>query len=452
MDTIHGRTEKGTAGRAVSADRNVSRRAALVGLGAAVVLGAPSVRTASAQAGGEFTYWSMWNRGEPQQRVIEAALESFTAETGIKVTTQWVGRNNLQRLAPTLNSANVPADLVDGAQRNIKSVLVSTDSHMDLVNVLRAPIPGEGGKTIASVIPESYFSSLRKNGQHWIIPYELITSMWWYDEANLPQVAKAPPKSWDSFSALLAERKSAGKAPIALDGDISNFNLYYFAEIAVRLLGPNGLRDAISDRSGQKLKDPRILRTAQIIEKLVKDGMFAKGYDSGKWPAQQQLWATNQADLIYMGPWIASEVTTYARPGFAFRSFPMPLPAPGAVDSVEVSFIGFGVPKKAKHTAEAAKFISYFMNKDRLSGIATTAINLTPRPDIPVPTQLSDAKQAIERSPNLHNQFDGMIDDYADFVTKVLVPLTNELVFGKRTAEDFQTQLVAQSAKYWELR
>ena len=152
-----------------------------------------------------------------------------------------------------------------------------------------------------------------------------------------------------------------------------------------------------------------------------------------------------------MGTWIASETASYAHPGFEYHAFPMPAPAPGSIDSVEVSFIGFGIPRKAKHTAEAAKFITYFMNKSRLAGIAGTALNLTARPDIPVPAPLVDAKQAIDTAPALHNQFDGMIDDYADYVNKVLNPLNNELVFGRLNASDFQAQLVAQTTQYWSL-
>ncbi len=190
----------------------LTRRAALSG---AAALAAPGI--VRAQAGGTLSYWSMWSQGEPQQKVIAAALDSFSAETGIKVTTQWVGRNNLQRLAPTLNTANVPADLVDGAQRNIKSVLVSTDSHMDLGPVLKSEIPGESGKTIADVIPASYFAGLTTNNQRWLVPYELITSMFWYDGGNLPKLKDAPPKTWAELMALCAERKAAGKIPIALD-------------------------------------------------------------------------------------------------------------------------------------------------------------------------------------------------------------------------------------------
>ena len=216
-----------------------------------------------------FTYWSMWNAGEPQQKVLARAIEDFTKDTGVEVKVQWQGRDNLKKLAPALNSATPPADLVDGAQRNVKAVLVSTGSALDMNDAYRLPIPGESG-TVGDVIPAAQLPAVTADGHVFLVPYEVISSLWWYDAAAMPGFQA--PKDWAAFTALLAARKAAGHAPIALDGDIATYHRYYFAEIAVRLLGPGKLLAAISDRSGAALKDPRILQAAQLLEGLVKSG------------------------------------------------------------------------------------------------------------------------------------------------------------------------------------
>lgn len=424
-----------------------TRRAALAMLALAAATGI----TGRAHAQDSITYWSMWNSGEPQQKVIQKAIDQFTEETGIGVKVQWIGRDNLKKLAPTLNSPVTPADLVDGAQRNIRAILVSTGNQTDLSPVYGAEIPGEAGKTVGSVIPEKYLQSITADGQKWLVPYEVITSQWWYDSAFLPDLEKAPPENWSDFVALLDKEKSKGAAPLALDGDISNFNLYYFAEIAVRHLGPSKLREAVADPTGEALKDPRILKTAEQIEALVKGSYFAPGYDASKWPAMQQLWATNKAALIFNGPWIVSETSSYAVPGFKPRSFPMPAVGEGSHQTQEVSFIGFAVPKKARNAEAAQKFIAYFLQKDRLAGIASEAKNLTPRTDIAVPDELAAAKQAIETSPEVHSQFDGLIDVDADYTNKVLIPLVNDLVFGVKSAKEFQDALVENTVTYRRL-
>jgi ABC-type glycerol-3-phosphate transport system substrate-binding protein len=427
--------------------KRTTRRGAL----AMLALAATAGMAGTAYAQESITYWSMWNSGEPQQKVIQRAIDQFTKDTGIAVKVQWIGRDNLKKLAPTLNSPVTPADLVDGAQRNVRAILVSTGNQTDLTPVYGAEIPGEAGKTVGSVIPEKYLQSITAGGQKWLVPYEVITSQWWYDAAFQPELDKAPPKTWADFTAFLGKTKAGGVAPLALDGDISNFNLYYFAEIAVRHLGPGKLREAVADKTGAALKDPRILKTAEQIEALVKAGFFAPGYNASKWPAMQQLWATNKAALIFNGPWLVSETSSYAVPGFKPRSFPMPAVGEGAHQTQEVSFIGFAVPKKARQGKAAEKFIAYFLEKERLSGIATEAKNLTPRADIAVPDELAAAKQAIETSPAVHSQFDGLIDMDADYTNKVLIPLVNELVFGVKDAKAFQNALVENTVTYRRL-
>src|SRR5699024_11944437 len=46
----------------------------------------------------EFTYWSMWKEGEPQQKVMAQAIEDFEAETGITVDVQWRSEEHTSEL------------------------------------------------------------------------------------------------------------------------------------------------------------------------------------------------------------------------------------------------------------------------------------------------------------------------------------------------------------------
>lgn len=416
---------------------------------AMVASGCGSLVAGDEPEGGTLTYWSMWSEGEPQQKVLAAAIDQFTDDTGIKIEVQWVGRDNIKKVSPTLNAARSPVDLIDAAQRNVKSVLVSTDAYLPLNDVYDGKVTGED-KTVREVIPERYAKPLHDGDDAWMVPYELITSAFWYNAAQHPELAKQPPQTWDELMAVLDASKKAGRTPLALDGDIANFNMYYFAELAVRELGPGKLHDAVGDKSGDALKAPAILAAAKRVEALAKGGYFADGYSSSKWPALQRKWAQNQADLIYNGTWLPSETSGYAAKGFQYRAFTMPATAAGGDRSQEVSFIGFAVPKKAPNADAAKKFISFFMNTGRITPIATEAKNLTPRPDVAAPTELADAKTMIEDAPAVHGQFDGIQDDYGDWNNKVLIPLVNQLTFGRVSAQKFAADLPAQSAAYWK--
>ena len=430
-------------------------RALTVAVAAATALLLSSCSLISQAGGGDskksdsFTYWSMWSEGEPQQVVLKKAIDQFTKDTGITVNVEWIGRDNVKKVSPTLNSAVSPVDLIDAAQRNIKSVLVSTKSSTPMDDVLASEIPGEAGKTVRSVIPKNYLDMVTKDGKTWMLPYEVITSVFWFNGAQHPELVTSPPKTWDQLITVLQGIKGSGRFPLALDGDIANFNLYYFAELAVRNTGPGQLNKAAGDKTGDAFKNPAFKKAAEQVQQLVKSGFFAPGYSSSKWPAMQQQWAQNKIDLIYNGTWVPHETAEYAAPNFDYRAFSMPQVTANGDKSQEISFIGFGIPSKAAHADAAKKFIAYFMNKDRLSGIASVADNLTPRTDIAVPKKLADAKRLIDTAPAIHGQFDQIIDDYGDWTTKVLIPLVNDLVFGNIDANAFSAELPKRSAQYW---
>lgn len=59
-----------------------------------------------------FTFWSMWNEGEPQQQVLARAIKDFEAEYGVKVDVRWAGREVLSTVRPRL-LAGENIDLVD---------------------------------------------------------------------------------------------------------------------------------------------------------------------------------------------------------------------------------------------------------------------------------------------------------------------------------------------------
>ena len=63
--------------------------------------------------GGSLVYWSMWEATEPQGQAIQAAVDKFTADTGISVDLQFKGRTGIREgLQPALD-AGTNIDLFD---------------------------------------------------------------------------------------------------------------------------------------------------------------------------------------------------------------------------------------------------------------------------------------------------------------------------------------------------
>lgn len=404
---------------------------------------------ASGSGGGGLTYWSMWKQGEPQQQVLDAAITAFKASTGITVDVQWQGRDVLKKLLPALTGNDVP-DLVDQEAGPVQSALVSLEQARDLTDAYAEPIPGEGGATVGSVIPERYRALTTAGTTQFMVPYELISSAFWYDAHRLGEVADRRPTDWASFTALLAKRKAAGDAPLAVDGDIGFYNSYYTVYGLLRVLGVGGVNKLVADKTGAGWDDRRVLDVGTKIESLVSNGYFIKGYDGSKYPAIEQRWATGDADFYYAGTWTPSETSSYQSKGFVVDSFQFPSFGGPGDGSVETGMLGFAVPTKAKNYDAAKKFMAFVLAKQNLTGIATVAQNLTPREDIAAPKELESVQRALKSAPSVHRPYDGIDADFANYTPSVFEPINTKLLFGQIDAPAWVQQLKTETVRYWK--
>ncbi|MBT2400451.1 ABC transporter substrate-binding protein [Streptomyces sp. ISL-100] len=435
-------------------NRRWIRRTAAMSAAGALALGPAGCGSAAggggvAGSGKELTYWSMWKEGEPQQKALSAAIEDFTAETGIKVKVQWQGRDVLKKLQPTLRG--VPAaDLIDRNLPQVKSIMVATNSAADLVDVLKEPVPGESGKTVADVVPEKYLELGRAAGKQVVLPYAVVANGLWYDGKSFPAPGKKTPGNWDAFRATLDAEKEAGRAPLALDADIPDYSAYWYSNFVVAAKGPGSFHRAAADKTGKLWKEPAYVKAAERVSSLAKGGYFADGYDASKFPAIQQKWATGKAGFLLMGSWIAGETKPYAKSGFDYKMLPFPTDgAPGAGTPVEATTFGWVVPTKAKQGEAARKFVAFLYSKQQMQAYADEAQGIVAREDITVAPAMADAAKSLKENTPYHT-FDGVDMDFAEWWTKTFHPLHTKLVTGKISAQDFSDQLAAQSAGHWK--
>jgi len=413
----------------------------------AALLGAPlsacssSTAGAGGSAGSSFTYWSMWNQNEPQAKVIQAAVDGFTKQTGIKVHIQWQGRQVLTKLTPTLRTGS-SADLVDGSV-NTLGELVSLNQDTDLTSLYDTKVTGEQ-QTIGQVIPAKYQQYLKdKNGKPFIVPYEVASEALWFNAAKFPNLSAKPPATFKDLLSLFAQVKASGTAPIALPANDS----YWTDLIFQRTLGTDGWRKLATDRSGAAWKNPKVLAAAQQVASLRGDGDFIKGYESSQGTEEETDWAKGKAAFYLSGTWVPSEAAPNVTPGFTFDSIQLP-PIGGGNTDAGINFFGFAIPKTAKHVDAAEKFTAYFMQKKILSGISTEALNLTPRTDITPPAQLASVSKALATD-TVYSDGAHLSVDYPDWMNKVWTPNVTGLETGQLSAAAFVKTAEQATVDYW---
>ncbi|MFH8623993.1 ABC transporter substrate-binding protein [Streptomyces vietnamensis] len=389
-----------------------------------------------------FTYWSMWRAEEPQGQVLKASIAEFTKATGIKVKVDWVGRDVSKKIGPAI-AANKAPDLWDQANDAIFGAVASAGQARDLSSVLSAQVPGEN-VPVSQVIPAKYFDMLPKDpggSNHYVVPYEVATTGLFYNAADADVTAAMPsaPADWAGFLKVCDALKAKGKPCIGSDGEDDWMNGLYLDY----LLNAGGIdvSKLAADKSGAMWDDPAVLKAAQQVEQLVKGGHIIPGYDATKYPAQETNWAAGKSAFYMNGNWITAEVAKQVPPTWKFGSM-----LPPGVKSADATVFGFSIPKKAKHPEPAEKFIAFFMQKKQMAGMATTALNLTPREDIPAPAGLEAAQKSLSGS-SVRLPYDGVAGDWSP---KVLKQNFLDLWHGKTTAAQFVAKCKADQVSYWK--
>lgn len=421
---------------------------ALVGALALSVVGcASSQGSPQGGSGGTLTYWSMWKEGEAQQKVLASAIADFTKETGVTVKVQWQGRDSVKKVVPTLNTNNVP-DLIDSSFAKLAPVLAASGQAKALTAAYGAEADG---KKVADLIPQAYLANdvISRKGEDapWMLPYTLTSDAIWFNAATHPDLVSAPPADWSAFVAELDKLKAANEIPIAIDGDVSGYNAYWYTAALVHIAGPGALKKIAEDKTGKAWDSAEALEAAKMVQQLVDGGYFIPGYNASKWPAQQQGWADDKAALLFNGTWIPTETATYAASGFQYSSFPFPT-VDGGKKVARADFIGFAVPAKAKNAADAQKFAAFFLKKKYQDALGTDAKILPIRPDAATSPDVATVKAALDSADAYYVQNDGIT--FAGYAEKLLYPTMDQLVQGKLSAGKFIEAMKSGQIDYWK--
>lgn len=396
--------------------------------------------------GQSLTYWSYWKEGEAQQKVIATAIDDFEKETGATVNVQWQGRSVTEKLVPALNTNNVP-DIVDGAYGKLATSMGQTDQALGLSSVYDATVES---KKVSDVVPQKYIANGvidGSDGQPWMLPYTLTSDGIWFDKAAHPELVSAPPKTWDELLKTLDSLKKQGQVPLAADGDIPGYNSTWFITLMQRYGGPGAFKELAADKTGEGWDKPEVLEAAKKVESLVKGGYLINGYDSSKWPAQQQQWATGKAALLLNGSWIPTETAPYATKGFEYSSFQFPAVGDKPA-SVRGDFIGFAIPKKAKNAGAAQQLAMYLLKKKYQDAMGTEAKILPIRADAATSPQMATSKAALDAAEQVHLAFDGVT--FPGYLDKLFYPKNDQLFLGKVSAETFVKDMKQAQIQYWK--
>lgn len=408
-----------------------------------------STSNSTSKDGTTIKYWSMWNKGEPQQLVLQKIINEYEdANPGVTVDVQWMGRQVMSNVRNAALGGDAP-DLTDQAGAEIEGALLNNDLAEPLDELLSMEIPNEG-TTFQDVFMNETLSFYHQEGTTYFIPYEIISSGFHYNEKVFEKYGIEPPKTWEEFIEVNNKLKSEGIAPLAQDGNIDFYNAYYYYWLAERVMGPSALLGAAGDKTGETWSQPGYLEAAKKVQELVENDYFTDGYTGSQYPAAQTAWARGDAAMILNGSWLSSETAEYSSKDFVYRAFPFPEieGGEGSYYQAELYLIGWVAPKGA-NTKAVQDFLAFAMQKKYQEGIVNDTGNISTRNDLDAPAVLVDFKEMIVNASSYHREYDGLQAEYPEWWKTVFLPLGDKLIFGKIKAEEFVQELQEQSKQYW---
>jgi raffinose/stachyose/melibiose transport system substrate-binding protein len=395
-------------------------------------------------------YFSGWNEGEPYVPLFKKIIADFeAANPRIKVNATWNGRENLTKVRPMLLSGNVP-EIMDQGADELTGALVSQDLTFALDKDLALPAAGSKSAWKDTFKP-GQLDAYKKGGETHIVPWWIDTTAFYYNGKLFSQKGFSAPKTWDEFTSLADKMKAGGLAPLAQDGGVNFYNVYYFRHLVQRIMGNGALLKASGDKSGGSWDDPGFLKAAKLVEQLAKKGYFIKGFEGYTYPAGQIDFVKGKAAMILISTWLPAETKDSIPAGFEYRSFPVPTVAAGKGKAADVELYqwSFVVLKDAAHKAEAVQFLKFWTQKKYNDEMAINHDAMIAIKGTANPPSNPDAAKLMDIASSTSRFNDGVNSALPEYWQTVLLPADDSLIFGKVSAEQFIAQLKKDSKAFW---
>ncbi|MSR84346.1 MAG: extracellular solute-binding protein [Candidatus Latescibacteria bacterium] len=231
---------------------------------------------------------------------------------------------------------------------------------LDLSEYLQWPSYDTPGASWLETIDPLYHEALTYNGRFYAIPLTVYTLQFYCNKALYERAGADPnPPTWDCFLDNCERLKRIGVAPITQDG-IHWYTSWWFDHLALRLLGPEKVRQALRDPERRtKWTEPGFIQAARMVGELLDREYFVAGFSGLNHIESELLFWQGQAATLFVGNWLTSARKEIM--GDDFRLYAFPFPGVEGGQGSPHALMGYAgalsIPTRARHPELAADFL-----------------------------------------------------------------------------------------------
>ncbi|MEG0769793.1 MAG: extracellular solute-binding protein [Ruthenibacterium sp.] len=345
--------------------------------------------TGAIEDGAKLVYWPMWSETEPQGQVISAAIDAFTAETGVEVEVNWAGgRDTRKTLTPALDAG----ETIDVFDEDIERVNNTWGKYiMDIQAMYDASaLKDAQNATLINLAKELGGGSLKS------VPYQPSTMQVMYSKTAFEKAGiKAVPTTWDELMAACEALKGQGIIPFTVDDAYMAAMFGYFMD---RIVG----FDTTKAVAGGDFTNAAVLETAKVFEDMIKKGYIDPRAAGNVFPAGQSTIANGEVAMYLNGTWLPNEIKKETPADFKWGTFALPNCKEGG-DGAESNNFGsqcFAVNKDCKYPNAAFALIAYLTSGEWDQKLATDTLGVPMANDATWPEALAEAKACLDATTN----------------------------------------------------
>lgn len=292
------------------------------------------------------------------RKTMEAVIQLFQkANPAIKVANNPVEIETFKVAVPTLLQSAEPPDVIaywPGAR---------VQSAVD-ANELQ-PIDDMWAKeSLDQVFPEIVAAGSIYNGHKYVIPIGFHTGGFYYNKKLFETIGAKIPQNWAELKAVAVKFKEEGIPTFAVGSRERWPAENWFDFLLLRTAGYVYRNELLAGK--HSYTDPEVMRVMQLWKELLDAGYFYPDANAYDWAEAAKLAAESKAVMTLMGQFTMGYYKTMlnleADKDYGYFTFPT---IDKGVKPAEIMVIdGFMMAKKARHPANALKFLAFLTSKE----------------------------------------------------------------------------------------